>query len=86
MEGNTYLSRQGVTVLTCVGMSELIAQTPEQYIQMALDLGNDIQRLKQLRAGLRDKLKRSPLMSFKTYADELGRAYRRMWREWCERK
>jgi predicted O-linked N-acetylglucosamine transferase (SPINDLY family) len=50
----------------------------------AKDLSSDPGRLVDFRSGLRARLKTSPIMSFKSFAEELGKAYRRMWRAWCQ--
>ena len=82
-EGDSYVSRQGVAVLRAVKLDELIAGSPERYKQIALELAEDVTQLGRLRQELRGRLKASPVMSFKTYAEDLGRAYRRIWRDWC---
>jgi predicted O-linked N-acetylglucosamine transferase (SPINDLY family) len=44
-----------------VGLSQLIAQDPEQYLKIVLDLSTDLPALANLRAGLREQIKASPM-------------------------
>jgi predicted O-linked N-acetylglucosamine transferase (SPINDLY family) len=39
--------------------------------------------LRTLRAGMRDRLLRSPLMDHPGFTRELEGAYREVWRRWC---
>jgi predicted O-linked N-acetylglucosamine transferase (SPINDLY family) len=61
LEGAVHASRVGLTLLSCVGLPELIAKTPEQYVQIASGLAADRDRLNGLRAGLRERMASSPL-------------------------
>jgi predicted O-linked N-acetylglucosamine transferase (SPINDLY family) len=84
LAGRTHVSRVGVSLLTRIGLSELIAQTPEQYVEIAAELANDVPRLAELRSSLRDRMCQSPLMDGRRFAASVEAAYRRMWRSWCE--
>jgi predicted O-linked N-acetylglucosamine transferase (SPINDLY family) len=81
MAGRTTLSRGGVSILSNVGISELIARDSEQYVQIATRLAGDLPRLSALRAGLRDRVLASPLMNAPAFARDVESAYRRMWAE-----
>lgn len=84
LEGNTYHSRQGLMLLTNLGLPDLVAKTPEQYIEIAANLAADIPRLVSLRAELRDRMAHSPMGDGPRFTTELGKAYRQMWVTWCE--
>ena len=60
--GRTAVGRGGASILANVGVPELIAQTPEQYVQITNDLANDLPRLGELRRTLRGRMQASPLM------------------------
>jgi len=81
--GQTHVSRVGVSLLTNAGLPELIAQTPEHYVQSAADLAADRPRLMALRATLRDRLQDSVLMDARRFARGVEAAYRAMWQTWC---
>jgi predicted O-linked N-acetylglucosamine transferase (SPINDLY family) len=84
LAGTTHAGRVGVSLLTQAGLPELIAQSAEHYVTLALELAQDLPRLKQLRAGLRERLAASPLCDAKGFTQALEAAYRGMWVKYCE--
>jgi protein O-GlcNAc transferase len=84
--GQTVVGRAGVCLLENLGLPELIAQTPEDYVRVVSKLAGDWERLAELRTGLRKRMERSPLMDGKQFARDMEAAYRMMWRKWCERQ
>ena len=81
--GQTVVGRAGLSQLSNLGLQELIAQTPEQYVSIAAALAGDLPRLSQLRATLRERMQGSPLMDARRFARNIEAAYREMWRRWC---
>jgi len=81
--GQTAVGRGGASILANIGVPELIARTPEQYIQIATNLANDVPRLAGLRRTLRPRMQSSPLMDAARFARNVEAAYRQMWRSWC---
>jgi predicted O-linked N-acetylglucosamine transferase (SPINDLY family) len=83
--GQTAVARAGLSLLINLGLPELIAETPEQFVSIAVELTNDLPRLRNLRKTLRDRLQASPLMDAPRFARNVEAAYREMWRRWCVR-
>jgi predicted O-linked N-acetylglucosamine transferase (SPINDLY family) len=83
LAGPAHVSRVGVSLLSNVGLPELIAQKPQQYVQIATDLARDLPRLAELRRNLRERMRVSPLMDAGRFARDVEAAYRQMWRNWC---
>lgn len=83
--GNRYAGRMVSSVLTQVGLVELIAQSPDEFVEIAARLANDWPRLAQLRRELRARMGQSPLCDAGRFTRELEDAYRTMWQRWCER-
>jgi predicted O-linked N-acetylglucosamine transferase (SPINDLY family) len=81
--GDTATSRGGASLLHAVGLAELVAQSPAQYVDMAAGLASDPARLAALRAGLRERMLGSALMDAQRFTRNLESAYRAMWRSWC---
>jgi predicted O-linked N-acetylglucosamine transferase (SPINDLY family) len=79
LAGRTAVGRGGVSILTNVGLPELIAGTPDEYIAIARALAGDPGRLAELRRGLRGRMAASPLLDGRQYAADLEAAFRRMW-------
>jgi predicted O-linked N-acetylglucosamine transferase (SPINDLY family) len=72
-----------LSVLSNVGLSELVARTPGQYIETAVALAQDRRRMSALRAELRQRLLASPLADAGGFAADVETALRRMWQRWC---
>ncbi|MGD0769054.1 MAG: hypothetical protein ABSB42_12790, partial [Tepidisphaeraceae bacterium] len=82
--GQTVVGRAGLSQLSNLGLPELIARTPEQYVQIAAELAGDLPRLAELRRTLRARMQASALMDAPRFARNIEAAYRRTWRNWCE--
>ncbi len=70
--------------LSNFGLPELVASTEDQYVEIATKHANDIPRLKELRATLRQRMEKSVLMDGPHFARQIEACYRSMWRQWCE--
>jgi predicted O-linked N-acetylglucosamine transferase (SPINDLY family) len=86
LAGRLHAGRVGVSLLTRVGLPELIAGNEDDYIQRAVELANAPDRLQTLRATLRQRLRASSLCDGPGFARDVEAAYREMWRRWCRNK
>jgi len=68
--GTSYVSRVGASILHQVGHPELIARTEEQYVQMAIDLAKDSERIKMYKTTLRADMMKSTLGDNAAFARE----------------
>jgi predicted O-linked N-acetylglucosamine transferase (SPINDLY family) len=84
LRGQTAVSRGGASILSNVGLTEFIAENPDQYLSIATGLAGDLSKLAELRSSLRTRMERSPLMNARQFAADIEAAYRRMWRNWCD--
>jgi len=85
LAGQHHASRVGVSLLSNVGLPQLIAVDPQGYVRIVVNLANDLPRLVELRIGLRDRVAKSPLLDAPGFARDVEAAYREMWRRWCQR-
>jgi protein O-GlcNAc transferase len=79
LRGDRFVGRVGESVLTTLGLTELVAAGPSAYFAAAIALAGDADRLAALRAGLRQDLVTSPLCDAASFTRDLERAYRAMW-------
>ena len=79
--GASYVARQGVMALTAVGLGDFVADSPAALVELVRKWANDRQRLAELRAGLRERVARSPLAGGPRYVRNLEDALRKAWRE-----
>jgi protein O-GlcNAc transferase len=84
--GQNAVSRGGVSILRNIGLPELIAADPDQYVRIAADLAGDLPRLTELRSSLRQRMLASPLMNAPRFARNMEDVLRRMWLRWCSKR
>ena len=82
--GETFASRHSLSHLANVGLEELVAQGPEDYVARAVEWATHLDWLSELRQGLRARVAASPLCDGPRFATHLLAALRGVWREWCE--
>jgi predicted O-linked N-acetylglucosamine transferase (SPINDLY family) len=83
LAGTNMMSRWSASMLRVLGLDDLVADTPARYLEIASGLAQDHIRRRELRAGLRDRLRRSPLADGRLRARQVERLYRAVWRRWC---
>lgn len=81
--GHGVVSRQTYSALANVGLTELAFPDLESYVAGAIQLAGDRQRLSSVRAGLRQRMRESPICQPERFAHDLEALYRRMWQAWC---
>ncbi|MFN4260089.1 MAG: tetratricopeptide repeat protein [Gemmataceae bacterium] len=81
--GATFASRQSFSYLTALGLSETVAHDLDDYVERAVRLAGDLDRLTSLRSTLRQRLADSPLCDGPRFAGNFMSSLRRVWREWC---
>jgi predicted O-linked N-acetylglucosamine transferase (SPINDLY family) len=81
LAGNTLLSRQGASLLSCVDLDDWIAENKADYIERAISHAADLESLSRLRAGLRERARASPLFDAPRFARDFEAA---LW-QMCER-
>lgn len=79
LAGGRYVERLSATKLAAVGLEELIAATPENYVSIAVNLAMNAGRRREIRVGLRDRMKHSPLCDTRGLAQSLEAGYKEMW-------
>jgi predicted O-linked N-acetylglucosamine transferase (SPINDLY family) len=83
LAGAAYHSRAGVSILSNVGLPELVAKTEDEYTGIAFNLASDIEKLQLLRKSLRERMSNSPLTDAGRFTANLEICYRKMWENWC---
>ncbi|MBK5143538.1 tetratricopeptide repeat protein [Budviciaceae bacterium BWR-B9] len=79
--GPLFASRVAASLLTAVGLPELVTATDEDYYQLALSLANDPARLQQLKEKLAANRTTSPLFDTERFTRDLERLYRAIWQQ-----
>lgn len=82
-EGDVHAARVGSTLLSAVGLPELIARNDEEFVRIAAGLAADPARVSALRASMRDRQAKGVLGDEAAFAERFGAALRRVWRDSC---
>ncbi|MBS1258674.1 MAG: hypothetical protein MAG551_01736 [Candidatus Scalindua arabica] len=80
IQGGSFASRMSSSILTAIGLPELITQTIEEYEQIAVDLGRNPERLQEIRHKIAKNRLAEPLFDTPRFARNLEKAYKEMWK------
>jgi protein O-GlcNAc transferase len=83
LKGDRHSARVGASLLTQAGMSEWIADSVDNYFEIAVGLASNPAKLDELRRELRQRLAASPLCDRNAFARKVENTYRSIWRSWC---
>ena len=84
MIGKTAVSRGGLSILSTIGLDNLVAKDAESYVEIASGVAADAKRLADLRAALRQRMQSSLLMDAPAFARNVERTFRKIWHGWCD--
>ena len=82
----TYSNRIGVGkigagILTALGREEWIAYSEQEYVDKAVTLATDKEKLTTIRSSLRKEMEISPIMDHKGFVKKLEKVYKQMWED-----
>jgi protein O-GlcNAc transferase len=83
LRGHRHAGRVGASLLTQIRLTDLIANSPEEYIEIAVALAENLGRLDDLRCALRPRMAASTMCDERAFACKMEAAFRSMWQHWC---
>ncbi len=83
LAGRFFAGRMGASLLPAVGLADLVAADADGFVAAAARLAADPAALGELRVGLRERVRSSPLCDAAGFTRHLEAAYRAMWTDWC---
>jgi protein O-GlcNAc transferase len=83
LHGDRGISRSSYSILQSLSLLELIARSPDEYVELNVRLARDREWRNALRSTLRGRLAASPLMDVPRFVADLEAGYRQMWQTWC---
>lgn len=86
LAGKSHVSRVGVSMLTNIGLASMIANSADEYVNIASELANDLVNLRALRRGLRERMLNSPLTDARCFTRHLEARFRQSWASWCSQQ
>jgi len=81
--GRTVVGRAGLSQLTNLGLSKLVAQTPDDFLRIATNLASDLPALNEMRQSLRPRMAQSPLCDLSQFTTDFQQLLRSLWKTWC---
>ena len=84
LAGTTYAHRYGGVVARHLGLSDLVVDTADAYVEAAADLATSRGRLAGVRQSLRTTMRNAPLCDGPRFTREMEAAYRSMWQAWVD--
>ena len=95
MLGDRVSSRIAGSLMTTLGLPEYVVGSEDAYVARAVELAADLDRLAEVRAGLRERLASSAICdhtlvdgkwqrSGRRYCEAVEAHYRALWAAWCE--
>ena len=82
LAGDRAVGRAGASLLANVGLADLVTRTVDDYVARNAALARDTRRLAGLRASLRGRLGRSPLMDEAQFTRDFERLLAFAWEQW----
>lgn len=79
LRGATFAGRHASSYLATLGLPEFITTSPADYVRRATELAGDLGRVAELRAGMRDRMRASPLLNHAQFAADFLAAMRKVW-------
>lgn len=83
LRGPSRVQCQSAAALARLGLADWIADTPDDWVALALHKAGALDELASLRASLRPRWAQTPLCQPATVARGLEHALRHMWQRWC---
>lgn len=84
LAGRTAVGRAGVSILHQIGVTDWVAMTTGQYVEIAARLAGNLANLAAIRSSLRPRMLACPLCDPKTFARDLEEKFRWMWQRWVK--
>ena len=86
LRGNRWVGRMSESILSAVGLPELVAANEVEYVEIAVQLAADLPGLAKRRSALRSLVESSPFCNGVEFTRQLEAAFRGMWNAWCCRQ
>lgn len=84
LEGERMIGRQTSALLRLLGLNDWVATSRDDYVSLAVKKSRDLAGLALVRAGMRERVARSPLVNAAGFSRDLEAAYRNMWQRYCK--
>jgi len=84
--GKTVTSRMGASIQKQLKLDEFIAADADDFVRKGIAWTENIERLSEIRAGMRERFSQSLVFQHEKAAGWIAKAWRNMWHLYCEGK
>ncbi|MBF0232811.1 MAG: tetratricopeptide repeat protein [Desulfamplus sp.] len=77
--GNRFISRMSASILSAIGLDELVTESIDQYKQLAIRFAKNREELKQLKSKLKHNIQTMPLFDTPDFTQHLERGLKNIW-------
>lgn len=84
LTGENFCGRMGASIMQHLDMQEWIAENRVSYIETAIKMASDREKLLKTKSQLRDRMMSSPLCDVEGFASELDGIFQKIWKQYCE--
>ena len=86
LEGSTFPSRVGKSLLRTLGMEHMVTQSYQAYIDLAIKYGSNFEALDELRFDVNERVDSSSLFDCRAYCSHLEEAFQTVYRRYAAGK
>ena len=79
LRGDRHAGRVGASILTRLGLAEMVAPNEAAYVQIGMELAASMSVLENLRAGLRARIQTSALCDGRSFARTIENTFQQLW-------
>ncbi|MGH8772666.1 MAG: tetratricopeptide repeat protein, partial [Burkholderiales bacterium] len=84
LAGATFASRVGASLLSAIGLPELVTHSIEQYEALVVELAQNPARILELKERLTNNRLTAPLFDSETFTRHIEAAYECMWKAYTD--
>jgi len=84
LRGNRHAGRVGASILTRMGLKDMVAESQDQYVGIGIKLAQDMTALENLRAELRLRMQSSFLCDGRSFARSMEKSFHKIWQNCCQ--
>ena len=85
LRGDRHAGRVGASILTRLGLSQMVADSADDYVGIGIKLADDMKALENLRLGMRARMQSSALCDAKAFARSMENTFQRAWEFRCQK-
>ena len=85
-KGQSFASRVAASILNAIDLPELITHNEKEYEKLAIELGNNTEKLKQIKQKLEKNKNNKPLFNTELFTKNIEKAYQKVHQKYLDGK